>query len=109
MSSAAGVSRHSTLHAASVSLSSAPRCAKSMPSASYSSRCHPVPTPRSSRPRESTSSVAACLASNTAGRNGAIRMPVASRTRDVADAIAASTMSGSNHGASGGTGNLPHT
>ena len=46
-----------------------------MPSASYSSRCHPVPTPRSSRPRESTSSVAACFASNTAGRSGAIRMP----------------------------------
>ena len=81
VSSAAGVSRHSALHAASVSVSSCPRCAKSRPSASYSSRCQPVPTPRSSRPCDSTSSVAACFASSTAGRSGAIRMPVASRTR----------------------------
>ena len=108
VSSAAGVSRHNTLHAASVSLRSWPRREKSMPSASYSSRCQPVPTPRSSRPRESTSSVAACLASSTAGRSGAIKMPVARRTRAVADATAASTMSGSYHGASGGTGNVPH-
>ena len=103
----AGVSRHSTRHAARVSVSSWPRCSKSIPSASYSSRCHPVPTPRSSRPRESTSSVAACFASSTAGRSGAIRMPVASRTRDVADAIAASTISGSNQGASAGPGTCP--
>ena len=59
--------------------------------------------------RDIWSSVAACLASNAAGRSGAMRMPVASRTRVVTAAIAASTISGSNHGASGGTGNLPHT
>ena len=107
VSIAAGVSRHNALHAARVSVSSCPRAAKSSPSASYSSRCQPVPTPRSSRPCESTSSVAACFASNTAGRSGAMRMPVANRTRVVAAAIAASTVIGSSQGASGGVGNLP--
>ena len=43
-----------------------------------------------------------CFANNTAGRSGAIRMPVARRTRSVAPAIAASTVSGSSQGDSGG-------
>ena len=41
----------------SVWSSSRPRPSKSRPAASYSSRCQPTPTPRSSRPPESTSSV----------------------------------------------------
>jgi hypothetical protein len=75
--------------------------------APYSSRCHPVPTPKSSRPPDTTSSVAAIFASRTAGRSGVISTPVASRMRAVAPAIAASIVSGSNQGYSGGSGNLP--
>ena len=51
------------------------------PMASNSSGCQPVPTPRSRRPRLSTSSVAAVFAISTAGRSGAMSTPVASRTR----------------------------
>ena len=67
-----------------------------------SSRCQPVPIPRSTRPRESTSMVATDFATTIAGRSGPISTPVASRTRRVAAAIAASTLSGSSHGSSGG-------
>jgi len=67
-----------------------------------------VPTPRSSRPPDTTSSVAAIFASRTAGRSGVISTPVPSRMLDVTPAIAASMVSGSNHGYSGGTGNLPN-
>ena len=74
------------------------RPSNGMPDASYSSRCQPVPTPRSSRPPETTSSVAAIFASRTAGRSGVISTPVASRMRDVAPAIADSMVSGSNQG-----------
>ena len=59
-------------------------------------------------PAHSTSSVAACFASSTAGRSGAMRMPVASRTRVVIAAHRREHVSGSSHGASGGVGNLPH-
>ena len=52
------------------------RPANGMPDASYSSRCQPVPTPRSSRPPDTTSSVAAIFASSTAGRSGEISTPV---------------------------------
>jgi hypothetical protein len=79
-----------------------------MPDASYSSGCQPVPTPRSRRPPDTTSSVAAIFASRTAGRSGVISTPVPSRMRDVAPAIAASMVSGSNQGYSGGNGNLPN-
>ena len=37
-----------------------------------------------------------------------MRMPVASRTRVVTAATADNIVKGSSHGASGGTGNLPH-
>ena len=53
------------------------------PAASYSSRCQPTPTPRSRRPPDKTSSVAAVLASTTGRRSAASRMPVARRTRSV--------------------------
>ena len=104
----AGVCSHSARQAAIVSVSNWPRRSKSTPSASYSSRCQPVPTPRSTRPPESTSSVATLLARSAAGRNGAMSTPVASRTDDVAAAMAVSAVSGSSQGASGGCGNRPH-
>ena len=63
--------------------------------------------PICSRPGASVSSVASILASTAAGRSGAIRMPVASSIRVVTAAIAASSVSGSNHGADGGSGNGP--
>ena len=47
----------------SVWSSSRPRPSNDSPAASYSSRCQPTPTPRSSRPPESTSSVAVDFAS----------------------------------------------
>ena len=105
----AGESRQSTRQAAIVSSSRCARASKSSPAASNSSRCQPTPTPSSSRPCDSTSSVAAVFASTIAGRSGAIRIPVASRTREVAPAIAASTVSGSSHGTSIGNGNVPHS
>ena len=52
--------------------------------------------------------MAAVFASSTAGRRGAIRMPVLRRTRVVTPAIAASTTSGSGQGSSGGYGNVPN-
>ena len=62
-------------------------------------RADPATTRRASRPASRAARRAA---------SGAIRMPVASRIRVVTAAIAASTVSGSSHGASGGVGNLPH-
>ena len=94
---------------ATVSVSSRPRRAKSSPSASYSSRCQPTPTPRSTRPSDSWSRVATCLASSAAGRSGAMSTPVARRSRSVTAATAVSTVSDSSHGASGGVGKRPHT
>jgi hypothetical protein len=51
--------------------------------------------------------VAMVLARRGAGRSGAIRMPVVSRTDVVTVAIAMSRLSGSRKGASGGSGNRP--
>ena len=108
--SAAGVSRHNTLHAASESVSSCPRCSKSRPSASYSSRCQPVPTPRSSATAGELVERRDLLGEQRGGAQrrdeNAGREPHArGDRRDRASARS----SGSSHGASGGTGNLPHT
>jgi hypothetical protein len=51
--------------------------------------------PSSNRPPLNQSTVAASLASSTAGRSGAIRIPVLSTVRRVAAAIAPSSTSGS--------------
>ena len=103
-----GCSVHSARHARRASSIRRTRVSYDSPCASNSSRCHPVPTPRSRRPRDSTSSVAAVLASRVAGRNGAMRIPVPNRTRVVAAAIAANVVSGSSHGSSGGYGKVPN-
>ena len=78
----------------------APR-AQSNPQASYSSRCQPMPTPSSRRPPDRQSSVAAVFASSAGRRSEAIRIPVASRTRSVAAAMPASSVSGSGQSSSG--------
>ena len=61
----------------------APRRFQGIPRASNSSRSHPTPMPRSTRPPVSWSMVASCLASTSGLRSGRIRMPVASRMVEV--------------------------
>ena len=107
-SNAAGASRQSARQARSPSSKSCQRLPKSSPLASYSSFCQPVPTPTSSRPRDSTSSVASVLASSAGGRSGVISTPVPSRTRDETPASAASSVSGSGQGSSSGSGKGPY-
>jgi hypothetical protein len=103
----AGPGAHILRSTSSVRSSAAPRSSNRSPFASYSSRCHPTPTPSSSRPLDTTSSVAAALASVAGRRSGAMRMAVASRTRRVVAAIAVSRVSGSGHCPSGPVGNAP--
>lgn len=64
-------SRHNVRMAATYSAVRAARRANGTPSASNSSRDQPMPTPRSSRPPESVSRVAACLATTTGLCSGA--------------------------------------
>ena len=72
-----------------------PRVRKSSPSASYSTRFQPLPTPRISRPPESRSTSAACLATSAVWRWGRISTPVASSMRAVCPASQAKSASGS--------------
>src|SRR5438067_2118840 len=58
-----------------------PRVRKSSPSASNSTGFQPTATPSRSRPPESTSTAAACLATSAVWRCGRIRMPVTSSSR----------------------------
>jgi hypothetical protein len=104
----AGLVPQRARHAPIVSVRSWPRADASRPWASNSSCCQPVPTPSSRRPCDRTSSVAAVLASSVAGRSGAMRMPVQSRSAVVTAATAVSTVSGSGHGQSGACLNEPH-
>src|SRR5438046_3959332 len=63
-----------------------PRVVKSSPSASNSTGFQPKATPSLSRPPESTSTAAACLATSAVWRCGRMMMPVTSSTRRVAAA-----------------------
>ena len=72
-------SRPEQPHAASTCSSKRrPRLRKSMPSASYSTSFHPIPTPSRNRPPVNTSTSAACLATSTVWRCGRMSTPVTS-------------------------------
>ena len=73
---------HSARQAPIRSSRRAPREANGTPSAAYSSSCQLVETPMTNRPPESACTVAACLASSTAGRSGAMTIVEIRRTRD---------------------------
>ena len=78
-----------------------------MPATSYSSFCHPRPTPSSNLPLEIESSVLSVLA-NTAGfRKGAIIIAVANLMVDVWLAIIVKVVRGSNQLESDGRGKVP--
>ncbi len=64
--------------AATYSAARRPRRANGTPRAANSSADHPMPTPRVSRPPDSTSSVAACFAVSTGLCSGSSSTPVAS-------------------------------
>ena len=84
-----------------------PRDSKVRPADSYSSRCHPTPTPRSRRPPDRTSMVAAIFARTTGRRSAAIRMLVPKRTREVTAVKWAIVARGSSHAPSGPVGCRP--
>ena len=69
---------------------------KDIPAARNSSSCQPTPKAMVTRPFDSTSSVASCLARSSAGRSGATRMKVDSRIRLVSMAAAERNATGSN-------------
>ncbi len=73
----------------------APRFVKRSPRASNSTAFQPTPTPRRSRPAESTSTAAACFATSAVCRWGRIRIPVTSSTRRVAAARKPNSTNGS--------------
>ncbi len=73
----------------------APRSAKTEPKASYSVGHQPRPTPRDTRPPDSSSRVATCSATWRGWCTGSWNIPVPTRIRSVRAATAASTVSGS--------------
>ncbi len=64
----------------------APRRAMDAPISSNSSGIQPMPSPRSSRPPDRTSTVVACLARYAGGTNGMLISATPSRIRDVSAA-----------------------
>ena len=96
-------SRHSVRMASTYSAARAARRANGTPSASNSSRDHPMPMPNVNRPPDSLSSVAACLASSTGLCSGSSSTPVAMRIVEVAAATKLSPIIGSSQSASAGT------
>ena len=72
-----------------------PRLLKLSPSASYSTAFQPVPTPKRSRPADSTSSEAACLATNAVWRCGRMMTAVTSSSVVVIEAMNANSTNGS--------------
>jgi hypothetical protein len=77
------------------------------PSASNSSADQPMPTPRTSGPLKSTSSVAACLATSSGLCSGNSKMPVATLILWVVAAAKLRHTSGSSQSESAGTGIRP--
>ena len=71
-----------------------PGASKEMPAWSYSSRSQPEPSPSSKRPLESTSMVAASLASTTGWRKSLEKTSEPTRSRVVASAAAVSAGTG---------------
>ena len=65
------------------------------PAAANSSGIHPMPRPRSNRPPDSTSTVAACLASSTGETNGRLITATPSLIREVLAAAYPSATIGS--------------
>ncbi len=72
--------------AATYSSARAPRAAIGTPDPVNSSASQPEPMPRSSRPPDSTSTVAACLASSSGEANGWLTIATPSRIDEVAAA-----------------------
>ncbi|CAB4995580.1 unannotated protein [freshwater metagenome] len=93
-----GACSHNARHARTESTIREVRPTNARPASTNSSRCHPLPTPRSTRPLESTSRVATDLAVSNAGRTVEIKTPVASLTRLVTAAMAARVVIGSSQG-----------
>ena len=77
---------HSARIAAMYSSARAPRCAMSAPDPVNSSGSQPFPIPRSSRPPDSTSTVAACLAISSGEANGWLTTATPSLIEEVAEA-----------------------
>ena len=75
-----------------------PRVWKSSPSASYSSGFQPTPSPSRSRPPESMSTSAACLAASAVWRCGRMMMPVVSSIVRVHAAMKPNSTNGSWNG-----------
>ncbi len=73
----------------------APRRAIGAPAASNSSGIQPMPSPRSCRPPDRTSTVAACLASTEGDTYGKFSTATPSRIRDVQAAAKPSATIGS--------------
>ena len=61
----------------------APRWSIGAPVAAYSSAAQPMPSPTSSRPSQTASSVAACLASSSGENHGMLSTATPSRARSV--------------------------
>ena len=96
-------SAHSVRIAATYSAVRRPRPANGTPSAANSSADQPIPTPSVSRPPDSTSSVAACLAVTTGLCSGSSSTPVASPILVVTAAAKLRPSSGSSQSAEAGT------
>src|SRR5262245_15409188 len=79
----------------------APRSSNGASSASNSRSTYPTPTPNTSRPPDSTSTVASSFARTSGLRSGNTMMPVPSRTDSVRAARNASEVTGSRIGSAG--------
>jgi hypothetical protein len=88
----------------SASSARSPLWSKGIPSAANSTLRLPIPTPKMSRPLESASIEASCLASTTGLRSGRMMMPVARRKRRVCAATNAIVAHRSSSCVSGGSG-----
>ena len=100
-------SRHTVRIAATYSAVRAARRSNGTPSASNSSRDHPMPTPSVNRPPHNVSSVAACLATTTGLCSGSSSTPVARRIDEVAAAAKLNPIIGSIQSAVDGTAICP--
>ena len=100
-------SRQMARMAATYSSVRAPRRAKGTPSASNSSRDHPMPTPKVSRPSDNRSRLAACFATITGLCSGSRRTPVATPMVEVAAAAKLRHTIGSSQSAVDGTAICP--
>jgi hypothetical protein len=81
-----------------------PRPANRSPTAANSSAHHPAPTASTTRPPDSTSSVATVFATSSGSRIGRTSTLVPRRTRPVAPAITASVVNASRKPSSGPNG-----